>query len=334
MSGSGQITQEQLERRLEALRRNLGSGILGGLNNPEVIEVMLNQDGRVWFDVLGQGMKDSGYKLDAAQALAVIQSVASMLGEVVTADCPVVEGELPLDGSRFEGLIPPVVEAPVFAIRKKASKIFTLADYVKQGIMMERQAELLRGAVKNAQNVLVIGGTGSGKTTLLNALLHEMSVSCNHERLVVIEDTRELQCDPIKNKVMLRTSAAMGMTELLRATMRLRPDRIVVGEIRGKEGLALLKAWNSGHSGGCATIHADSVADGLAKLDEYVQEAGVPSKIKLIGRAVHFVVYIEKTLTGRKVSELGIVKGYSRELDEVIIEICVDRPGGSVDLLV
>lgn len=320
MSGHSRINDEQRQRLLETLKRNLGAGILGGLNDKDVIEVMLNQDGHIWFDYLGQGMKDSGYTLSPGAAMLVMENVAAMLGVVVTRDHPIVEGELPLDGSRFEGLIPPVVESPVFAIRKKAVKIFTFSDYVKQGIMTEQQANLLRGAVKSAQNVLVIGGTGSGKTTLLNALLQETSVTCGHERMVVIEDTRELQCS-MKNSVLLRTSDAMDMTALLRATMRLRPDRIVVGEMRGKEALALLKAWNSGHSGGCSTIHADSVADGLAKLDEYVQEANVPSKIKLIGRAVHFVVFIEKTATGRKISEMGVVKGYSRELEEVIIEM-------------
>lgn len=355
MSGHSRINDEQRQRLLESLKRNLGPGILGGLNNPEIIEVMLNPDGCIWFDYLGKGMMDSGYTLSSGAAHLVMESVAAMLGFVVTRENPILEGEFPLDGSRFAGVLPPVVDAPTFAIRKKAIRIFSLDDYSKptipvskdehstdyqkltndyeftnmvnayednskRGIMTIKQAYLLKQAVKNAQNILVIGGTGSGKTTLINALLHEMSILCGAERVIIIEDTRELQC-AVKNKVMLRTTEFVDITALLRLTMRLRPDRICVGEVRGKEALALLKAWNSGHSGGSSTIHADSVADGLAKLDEYVQEANVPSKIKLIGRAVHFVVFIEKTATGRKISEMGVVKGYSRELEEVIIEM-------------
>lgn len=319
-AGVARMSDEQRNRLHDSLRRSLGASILGALTDPKVIEVMLNPDGKIWFDYLGEGMKDSGATMIPSQAKVVLEFVASMLGQVVNYDNPIVEGELPLDGSRFEGLLPPVVAAPTFAIRKRASSIFTLGQYVQTQIATETQAIYLREVIKDAKNILVVGGTGSGKTTLLNALLDEVARVAPDERMVIIEDTVELQC-PIKNLVQMRTSDVMDMTRLLRATMRMRPDRICVGEMRGKEALALLKAWNSGHSGGFATIHADSTTDALSKLDEYVQEAGVPSKMGLISRAVHCVVFIEKVEGGRKIQELAKVVGFDRESNLPILEM-------------
>ncbi|MDP3008245.1 MAG: P-type conjugative transfer ATPase TrbB [Methylococcales bacterium] len=313
------MSDEQKNRLHESLRRNLGAQILGALTNPDVIEIMLNPDGTIWFDFLGEGLKFSGVKMQASQAQLVLQDVAAMLGAVVNRDNPIVEGELSLDGSRFEGLAPPVVSAPSFAIRKRASRVFTLDDYVLRKILSDKQVIFLRQMIKASKNILVVGGTGSGKTTLLNALLDEVAKVAPHERMVIIEDTVELQC-PIPNLVQMRTSDSMDMTRLLRATMRMRPDRICVGEMRGKEALALLKAWNSGHSGGFATIHADSTTDALSKLDEYVQEAGVPTKMALITRAVHAVVFIEKVEGSREVKELVNVTGYDRESNLPILE--------------
>lgn len=298
----------------------MGPVAMAAMDDPEVIEVLVNPDGTLWIDRLGKGMELSDYTVDPGHARLILQDVASMLGLTVNDENPVVEGEFPLDGSRFEGVVPPIVTAPMFAIRKKATKIFTLNDFIAQKVMTVAQVRVLQEAIRKGRNILVVGGTGSGKTTLLNALLYETSASCPHIRMIIIEDTVELQCT-IRNVVAMRTSEAKDMTALLRVTMRVRPDRICVGEIRGREGLALLKAWNSGHSGGFATIHADSLHDGMVKLDEYIQEAGVPSKMRLISRAVHVVVFIEKDEDGnRKVRDVGIVKGYSRERDEPIIE--------------
>lgn len=319
MNNSARMTDDQRNRLHESLRRNLGAAVLGALNDPNVIEIMLNPDNTVWFDYLGRGMEFSGHKMSGSQAQLVLQDVAALLGQTVTKESPVVEGELPLDGSRFEGVIPPVVASPSFAIRKRASRVFTIDDYVERNILSPEQASFIRQSIRDSRNILVVGGTGSGKTTLLNAFLDETAKVAASERMVIIEDTVELQC-PIKNIVQMRTSDTMDMTMLLRITMRMRPDRICVGEMRGKEALALLKAWNSGHSGGFATIHADSTTDALSKLDEYVQEAGVPTKMGLISRAVHCVVFIEKTETGREVKELAKVVGYDRESNLPILE--------------
>jgi type IV secretion system protein VirB11 len=173
--------------------------------------------------------------------------------------------------------LPPVTRAPCFAIRKPASRIHRLADYVHDGIMDEAMAHTLAEAVGGRSNILVVGGTSSGKTTLANALLAEMAHL--EERVILIEDTRELQC-AAPDTVALRTRIAsrdggggVTMADLVRSTLRLRPDRIVVGEIRGAEALDMLKAWNTGHPGGIATVHANSAASALHRIEQLVQES-------------------------------------------------------------
>ena len=144
--------------------------------------------------------------------------------------------------------MPPVALQPSFAIRVPAARVFRLEDYVGGTTMSEAAACALRRAVKSRQNILVVGGTGSGKTTLTNALLAE--IANEDHRILILEDTRELQC-AAKDCVSLRTQASVSMRDLVRSTLRLRPDRIVVGEVRGGEALDLLKAWSTGHPGGC-----------------------------------------------------------------------------------
>jgi type IV secretion system protein VirB11 len=244
-----------------------------------------------------------------------------MLGAVVTKDSPVVEGELPLDGSRFEGLFPPVVANPTFTIRKKAINIFTLDNYVRSGIMSPDQQQIICDAIANKKNILVVGGTGSGKTTLTNAILAELANIAGDERLVIIEDTSELQCLS-KNKVMLRTNRNTNMQHLLKATMRLRPDRIVVGEVRGGEALDLLKAWNTGHPGGVCTVHANSCAGGLVRLQQLIAEV-VPNPMDdLIQEAVDLVIFIKRTKEGRKIediAEIGNDYGFQSETQKLRI---------------
>ena len=301
--------QEQFrDRQREALRRQLGAELLGWLEDESIVEIMLNPDGRLWVDVLGEGMQCRG-RMDAVRGQMVMDTVAAMLDRVVTEKEPVLEGELPLDGSRFEGLVPPLVERPAFAIRKKASLVFTLEDYVRQGALTADHRDLLRQAVRERGNVLVCGGTGTGKTTLTNALLHAMAEETPEHRIVIIEDTRELQCSA-ENAVFLRTSETIDMTRLLRATMRLRPDRILVGEVRGGEALALLKAWNTGHPGGVGTVHANDAAAALVRLGQLIQEAGVPPVPELIAEAVDLVVSIRRTPHGRRIEEVVRVLGW------------------------
>lgn len=300
--------QHARARQMEALRRNLGADLIALLNDKKVVEIMLNPDGGLWVDEMGEGMRKVGV-MDAIRSLSIINSVAALLGAVVTADTPILECELPIDGSRFEALIPPLVKQPVFTIRKKALLVFTLCDYVTKGIMTNRQKESIEQAVLRRENILIAGGTGTGKTTLANAVLHAVSELDVDHRIVIIEDTLELQ-SAAPNTVFLRTSENTDMTRLLRATMRLRPDIIVVGEVRDGAALALLKAWNTGHPGGVGTVHANSADAALVRVGQLIQEAGVPANPELIAEAVNVVVSIKRTPTGRIVDEIIRVTGF------------------------
>jgi type IV secretion system protein VirB11 len=304
------LATEQQRRQAEKLRRELGPVVLQALHDPRVVEVLLNPDGKLWVDVLGEGLQDTGATLAPAQAENLLGTVAALLGTVITAERPLLEGELPLDGSRFQGVLPPVTANPVFAIRKKAVQVFTLDDYVAGGLMTETHARVLRAAVAARRNILVVGGTSSGKTTLANALLAGIADQAGErDRLVILEDTVELQCTA-PNTVALRTTETIDLTRLLRATLRLRPDRIIVGEVRGPEALALLKAWNTGHSGGLATVHANSAAAGLLRLEQLIQEAGVPPQPALIAEAIHLLVAVVKDGGRRWVKDVLAVHGW------------------------
>ena len=298
------------ERQTEALRRALGQEILNALNDHLVVEVMLNPDSSLWVDRLGVGMEKIG-EIDPIRAMSIIATVAAMMDAVVSPSSPILECELPLDGSRFEALVPPLVERPTFALRKRALQVFSLLDYVAKGILTPAQKTVIEAAVAGRQNILVSGGTGTGKTTLANALLdHIAQVSPDH-RLVVIEDTRELQSNAL-NTVFLRTSDNTDMTRLLRATMRLRPDRIIVGEVRDGSALALLKAWNTGHPGGVGTVHANNANAALIRVGQLIEEVGVPPNPELIAEAINIVVSIKRTPAGRVVDEVVTVRGWSR----------------------
>jgi type IV secretion system protein TrbB len=306
--------QERQQRLHEKLRRELGPEVLGALEDPDVTEVMLNPDGRLWVESRRDGMRDTGGRMTGIQAESLIGTVASMLGRVVHAGLPILEGELPLDGNRFEGILPPVSTAPVFVIRKQAGLVWALDDYVGAEILAPWQAEVLRQTIRSRQNVLIAGGTASGKTTLANALLREMvALGDPAERFVILEDTRELRC-AAPNAVQLRTGDLVDLTRLTRVTMRLRPDRIVVGEVRGPEALALLKAWNTGHPGGLTTVHANSARAALMRLEALVEEAGVPAQPRLVAEALDLVVFIARTARGRRVQELAKVEGWDPAL--------------------
>lgn len=301
--------QESRGRQIEALRRAMGTEILTPLDDPQVVEIMLNPDGTLWVDRLGAGMVCTG-RIDAVRALTIVNTVAAMRAAVVTPERPILECELPLDGSRFEALIPPLVERASFALRKKAALVFTLDDYVTKGIMTQAQRHAIEDAVADRRNILVSGGTGTGKTTLANAILSAVARIDHEHRVVVIEDTRELQLSA-ENVVFLRTSDNTDMTRLLRATMRLRPDRIVVGEVRDGSALALLKAWNTGHPGGVGTVHANDASAALIRVGQLIQEAGVPPNPELIAEAINVVVSIKRTPEGRRVEEVAAVRGWS-----------------------
>jgi len=299
-------------RAKKKLERDMGPLLLAALHDIKTAELMLNADGKLWQERLGETMQCIG-SLRSAQAEAVIKTVAGYHGKEITRAKPIIEGELPLDGSRFAGQLPPIVSAPTFAIRKKAIAIFTLEQYVADGIMTPQQCETLQMAVKNHRNILVIGGTGSGKTTLINAVINEMVISNPGERVCIIEDTGEIQCSA-ENFVQYHTSLEVSMTALLKVILRMRPDRILVGEVRGPEALDLLDAWNTGHEGGAATLHANNPMAGLARLKSLItRNESAPTDIEpLIGEAVHLVVHIARTTDGRRVQEILEISGYEQ----------------------
>ena len=304
------ILEKAREDRLtQMLATALGDTAGQLLLDESIAEIMLNPDGSLWIDRLGEGRSYTGFTMSPADAERVIFIVASSIGAACNRETPLLSAELPVTGSRFQGILPPIVARPVFSIRKKAIKIFTLSDYVSQGILSSTHACLLREAVLQRRNILIVGGTGSGKTTLANAILE--LIAQTKDRVVIIEDTQELQCKAADHVCLRTKDGICSMTDLLRATMRLRPDRIIIGEVRGPEALTLLKAWNTGHPGGCATVHADSAAKGLSRLQQLVQEAGVTNSRDLIAEAINLIVYIEKTSTGRLVKELLRVSGVS-----------------------
>lgn len=299
-----------LDRARKKLERDMGPVLLEALSDPLTREIMCNPDGIVWLERHGERMKRIA-TLRPAQAESIIKTVAGYHRKEVTRHNPILDGELPLDGSRFAGQLPPIVTGPTFAIRKKAISIFTLDQYVESGILTEPHSAAIKAAVNNHRNILVVGGTGSGKTTLVNAIIAAMVENDPLERAVIIEDTGEIQCSAA-NYVQYHTTQDISMTHLLRATLRMRPDRILVGEVRGAEALDLLDAWNTGHPGGAATLHADNGSAGLVRLKSLVTRNGqAPSEIEpLIGEAVHLVIHIARLPEGRKVQEVIEISGY------------------------
>lgn len=299
------------ERAKVKLERDMGPLILSALNDPRTVEVMCNADGRLWHERLGERMKCIG-ALRSAQAEAIIKTVAAYHGKEVRHLTPLIEGELPLQGMRFAGQLPPVVQGPTFSIRKKAIAVFTLQQYVEAGIMTPAQCAAIKAAVRAHRNILVSGGTGSGKTTLVNAVISEMVTAFPHERPCIMEDIGEIQCTA-ENYLQYHTSLEVSMTDLLKTVLRMRPDRILVGEVRGKEALDLLDAWNTGHEGGACTLHANSADAGLKRLKSLVtRNESAPADIEpLIGEAVHVVVHIARTPEGnRRVQEILEISGY------------------------
>lgn len=289
------------------LRTALGPAIAAFLEDPSIVEVMLNPDGRLWIDRLSSGLADTGERLSAADGERIVRLVAHHVGAEVHAGAPRVSAELPETGERFEGLLPPVVAAPAFAIRKPAVAVFTLENYVAAGIMSAAQAAALRQAVSERRNILVAGGTSTGKTTLTNALLAE--VAKTSDRVVLIEDTRELQCQA-PNLVALRTKdCVVSLSDLVRSSLRLRPDRIPIGEVRGAEALDLLKAWGTGHPGGVGTIHAGTGIGALRRLEQLIQEAVVTVPRALIAETIDLVAVLAGRGSERRLAELVRVTG-------------------------
>ncbi|WP_210266992.1 P-type conjugative transfer ATPase TrbB [Methylocystis silviterrae] len=292
------------------LRTALGPQIAEWLDDDSVVEIMLNPDGRLWLDRLTSGLEEAGARLSPEDGERIVRLVAHHVGAEVHPGAPRVSAELPETGERFEGLLPPVVAAPAFSIRKPAVAVFTLDDYVAAGIIGPRHASTLRAAVVERSNILVAGGTSTGKTTLINALLAE--VARTNDRVVLIEDTRELQC-AAPNLLALRTREGVAtLSELVRSSLRLRPDRILIGEVRGGEALDLLKAWGTGHPGGVGSIHAGSALGALRRLEQLIQEAVVTVPRAMIAETIQIIAVLAGRGSNRRLIELAAVQGLTQ----------------------
>lgn len=333
MSTSALIQDEQHQRLEVKLRRELGDQVLRLLDDNLTEDILLNPDGSLWVKRMGYGFSPIG-EMPAAQAASALGTIAAWRGTVLNHERPILETELPIDGSRFEGIVSPVARRPVFAIRLRPRRIFSLEDYESDGILTDgadplnqvrrrddfldgvrglKHGDVIRAAVRARKNILVVGSTGSGKTTLVNAILDSLAQLTPHDRVISIEDTTELQCS-VKNYLDLRAVGGVTMLDCLRACMRLKPTRIVVGEVRGAEAHTLLKAWNTGHPGGAATVHANDALSGLIRLESLVAEATSAPQQNLIAEAVDLVVFVDEESSvkaGRKVRELLLVTGYS-----------------------
>ncbi|WP_372502319.1 P-type conjugative transfer ATPase TrbB [Tistrella mobilis] len=310
------------ERRRAMLKTAMGPAINEALGDPAVIEVMINPDGKLWIDRLCEGRSDAGLRVHPAETERIIRLVASHVRAEVHADNPIVSAELP-SGERFEGVLPPVALAPCFAIRKPAAKIFTLADYVRAQIMVPIQADALRQAVRERKNILVAGGTSSGKTTLANALLAEIA-DCD-ERVILIEDTRELQCAAVDCVALRTRPGVVSLADLVRSILRLRPDRIIVGEVRGAEALDMLKAWNTGHPGGIATVHANSAHAALYRIEQLVQESVTVIPRRLIAEAIDLVVFIAGRGSSRRIETIAEVNGLDANGDYAVTTLSLPQ---------
>lgn len=298
------------ERKLDALRHALGPAILDALVEPKVVEILVNPDGRLVLDRAGDSRFDTGVCLDPDARERVVRLIADYVGDPITREDPRLSGVLPGSGERFQGFLPPVTAGPAFSIRKRPAVIWRLEDYVRDGVMTETQANLLRTAVTERRNLLISGGTGSGKTTLANALLAEPAFA--NDRVFLIEDTPELQCSAwdLVATLTRRSPLVIGVVDLVRDALRMRPDRIVVGEMReGAAALETLKAWNTGHPGGLSTIHANSASEALSRLEDLLAEVTPTVHRRTIASAVDVIVHIQRTPGGRRVEAVLAIKG-------------------------
>ena len=299
-------------RLVRKLQDALGDKLCVALDDASVVEIMLNPDGRLFIERLGHGVAEAGVMAPAA-AEVVIGSVAHALQSEADDERPIISGELPIGGHRFEGLLPPIVTGPAFTIRRRASRLIPLDDYVTTNAMTGAQALAIRSAIDARMNIVISGGTGSGKTTLANAIIAEIVATSPDDRIVILEDTAEIRCTA-ENTVSLHTSDTIDMARLLKSTMRLRPDRIIVGEVRDGAALTLLKAWNTGHPGGVTTIHSNNAMSALRRLEQLTAEASQQPMQEVIGEAVDLVVSVERTGKGRRVREVIHIEGYRNNL--------------------
>ena len=277
------------------------------LEDPEVIEISCNPSGDVFVECFGAAPERWG-RLDDHTRDRFVRWCATWSGTAITREQPIFSGRIYGTAHRIEALIPPVVEATTFSIRRHSERVITLAEYVPE----TAPQGLIRAALKAKKNILIAGATGSGKTTFLNACLHELSALAPRTRLVVIEDTPEIR-SPLENTVSLRTSERVSMDRLLVSSLRQAPDRIVVGEVRGGAVLmTLIKAWNTGHPGGLVTLHANSAGEVMERLKLLATEVVSADPVPILMQATDMIVFLRRDTDRPK---LATIQSANRQSD-------------------
>jgi type IV secretion system protein TrbB len=311
LQGARATASESQVRRSDALESALFP-LAALLADERVIEIMGNPDGRIWVDRLGEDLAPSDVRMSPTEVERFLRLVASETLVELNAQHPSLSAKLPPPwGARLQAAIPPIVDAPAFALRKPARLVFSLDDYVAGGIVTPAQRHALASAVHARDNILVGGGTGSGKTTFANALLKVIAEDTS-DRVHIVEDTPELQCSAPNKLQVLIQPGVHGWRDAIAAAMRFRPDRILVGEVRDGAALELLKAWNTGHPGGIATIHANDTAAMLDRLCQLIEEVVHPAPRALVAQTVQVCVHIARDKShpsGRRLSGLDRVSG-------------------------
>jgi pilus assembly protein CpaF len=315
-------TSEREKLARDVLYETLGLGPLEPLlADPEINDILVNNSDSVWVDRNGRLLETDIHFKDDDHLLHVINRIVARIGRRIDEASPIVDARLP-DGSRVNAIIPPLaLDGPVLSIRRFRKQAFELEDLIKHGTLSEDMAEFLRCAVKARLNILISGGTSAGKTTLLNVLSRYIS---DAERIVTIEDTAELRLQQ-RHVIRLETRTAnvegqglVNQRELVKNALRMRPDRILVGEVRGGEALDMLQAMNTGHEGSLTTVHANSPRDALSRLETLVLLSGIElsqrSIREQIGSAFNLVVQIKRLPDGRRrvasISEItGVQEG-------------------------
>ena len=290
-----------------------------------ISEIMGNPDTSWWYERDGIVRRQASVSFDADRLRTGLEVIAHQLGKKLNEDNPVLHAQLP-DGSRLAAVIPPVVRpAPALTIRKFTSRHYTVEDLITRDTLTRPLAAFIAEQIAAGKTLLISGGTGTGKTTLLRILADAIP---EDQRIVVIEDTAELhiqkpnilavecQTDTYKNSV--------SFDDLLKSALRWRPDRIILGEVRGIEARTLLDSFNTGHSGSLATIHANSAAKALRRFANLAmrshQQATIEDVEAEIGEAIHFVIHIERQLGGRSIREVIAVNGYDRHAQSFQLE--------------
>lgn len=316
---SGAVPISRQGRLLEMLKSALGGPIGRLLEDPAIEEIRVNPDGRLWY-THGGTRSCAPQALSEAERIRVISIVADHIGEVASAKNPSFPAELPESGYRFHAVLPPQSpDGPTFVIRKKSSLRLTLDDYVASGQMTAAQKDVLVEAIHAKDNILIVGGTNTGKTTFLNAALRELGRVTG--RVITIEDTLELEVEA-DEVVRLRTvrsgdTITRSMAQAIRDTLRMTPDRLIVGEVRGPEVMDMLDAWNTGHPGGLASAHANNARDGLGRIEDMLVQGGYTPVPRKIARTIQVIVSIgfttidtpEGKRSVRRVKEMLRVEG-------------------------